>query len=275
MSKRPVTTAPTLAQLEVHAIPEAIRKLARRRDEIQSVVLPPGCDVAAMFAIAKSLCTKLDQTLIEVFGQNSKQYEDCRIGAMEFHGNMAFFSAPSPQKVAALFKAGQDKAVLKINTQIGMLEERAADIGQGSGSRNVLGAYEGLDLHPTIADAATDLFKNGHYSHAILDATIALTNLVRLKSGQEGDGATFMESVFSAKNPILRFNELRDESDMNEQKGFMLLFSGAITCLRNPRAHKLIEDEAERALEFIAFISLLAKLLDGAKKVPRNMGDKK
>lgn len=34
--------------------------------------------------------------------------------------------------------------------------------------------------------------------------------------------------------------------------------------LRNLRAHGFIEDDPERELEFIAFASLLAKLLDGA-----------
>ena len=46
----------------------------------------------------------------------------------------------------------------------------------------------------------------------------------------------------------------------------MLMSSGAVAGLRHPRAHTLIKDGAERALEFIAFVSLLAKLLDGAKK---------
>jgi hypothetical protein len=47
----------------------------------------------------------------------------------------------------------------------------------------------------------------------------------------------------------------------------MMLFSGAVAGLRNPRAHRLVKDDAERALEFIAFVSLLAKLADQAKKV--------
>jgi len=45
----------------------------------------------------------------------------------------------------------------------------------------------------------------------------------------------------------------------------MMLFSGAVSGLRNPRAHSFIDDDPERALEFIAFVSLLAKLLDKAK----------
>jgi uncharacterized protein (TIGR02391 family) len=75
-----------------------------------------------------------------------------------------------------------------------------------------------------------------------------------------------METVFSPKKPVLRFNDGRDQSDQDEQKGFMMMFSGAVAGLRNPRAHRLIKDDPERALEFIAFVSLLAKLLDGTKK---------
>ena len=47
---------------------------------------------------------------------------------------------------------------------------------------------------------------------------------------------------------------------MNHGRGF----TGAVTGLRNPRAHKIIKDDPEMALEFIAFVSLLAKLADKA-----------
>ncbi len=46
----------------------------------------------------------------------------------------------------------------------------------------------------------------------------------------------------------------------------MFLYSGAMLALRNPRAHELIEDDPDMALEYIAFISLLAKSLDKAER---------
>lgn len=137
-----------------------------------------------------------------------------------------------------------------------------------TGADRVLQAYEGLDLHPDIADAASQLYRDGHFANAIEDAVKALNARVRLRSGVELDGAELMQRVFAPKSPVLRFNDLADDSDRNEQMGFMMMFSGAVAGLRNPRAHKLIKDDAERALEFIAFVSLLAKLLDGAKKGP-------
>jgi hypothetical protein len=65
----------------------------------------------------------------------------------------------------------------------------------------------------------------------------------------------------------LAIADAADQSDRDEQKGFMMMFSGAVAGLRNPRAHKLIKDDPERALEFIAYVSLLAKLLDARAQV--------
>jgi uncharacterized protein (TIGR02391 family) len=125
---------------------------------------------------------------------------------------------------------------------------------------------EARDLHPVIAEAANKLFLDTHYAKAIVDAVIALSNLVRRHSGEDLDGDKLMTTVFSPSNPILQFNDLKNQSDRDEQKGFMMMFAGAVAGLRNPRAHSLRKDDPQRALEFIAFVSLLAKLLDGARK---------
>jgi uncharacterized protein (TIGR02391 family) len=71
--------------------------------------------------------------------------------------------------------------------------------------------------------------------------------------------------AFSPNSPVLKFNALANQSDKDEQKGFMQMFAGAVSGLRNPRAHGFLKDDPERALEFIAFVSLLAKLLDETK----------
>jgi uncharacterized protein (TIGR02391 family) len=131
----------------------------------------------------------------------------------------------------------------------------------------LLRAYQGLELHPDIARAASKLYQDRHYANAVEAAVKALNNLVRLRSGLEVDGVTLMERAFSTKNPILKFNDLSTESDRDEQRGFMMMFSGAVAGLRNPRAHGFIHDDPERALEFIAYVSLLAKLLDEATRV--------
>jgi len=59
---------------------------------------------------------------------------------------------------------------------------------------------------------------------------------------------------------MLAFNSLANQSDQDEQCGFMMLFSGAVAELRKSRAHGFIWDDPERALDFIALVILLAKL---------------
>jgi hypothetical protein len=49
----------------------------------------------------------------------------------------------------------------------------------------------------------------------------------------------------------------------------MLLFQGTVFAFRNPRAHKLLENSPEEALESIALINLLAKRLEQAKPVKK------
>lgn len=61
-------------------------------------------------------------------------------------------------------------------------------------------------------------------------------------------------------------NDLQDPTDLDEQEGMMHLFMGAVLALRNPRAHALNVDTAEGAAESIAFLSMLAKRVDQAKR---------
>ena len=162
-------------------------------------------------------------------------------------------------------KTNVRSAIASLKTSIEMLDEKLAESDDDSASR-VMQAYEGLKLHPEIARASTKLYQDGHYSTAVEKAVVALNDFVRLRSSSTLDGVGLMQKVFSPKDPILKFNDLTDRSDLDEQMGFMNLFCGAVSGLRNPRAHSFIHDEPERALEFIAFVSLLAKLLDEADR---------
>jgi uncharacterized protein (TIGR02391 family) len=88
-----------------------------------------------------------------------------------------------------------------------------------------------------------------------------------MRSGRDDLGGTeLMQVVFSPKAPVLRFNDLSTETDRSEQQGMMFLFAGAMLALRNPRAHELIEDDPEQALEYMGFLSMLAKSLDRSKR---------
>jgi uncharacterized protein (TIGR02391 family) len=114
------------------------------------------------------------------------------------------------------------------------------------------------NLHPTIQQAASKLFADGHYRQALLDAYIAVDNAVREKSQLAGSGTRLMETAFSPGNPVLKIGDSPDE-----QQGFMALFRGAILAIRNPKAHSLNgTHDAQRALEWLFFASVLLRNLD-------------
>lgn len=121
-------------------------------------------------------------------------------------------------------------------------------------------------LHPIVQKTAGALFMDGHYRSAILDSYIALVEAVQVKSGMlDLDNTTLMQTVFSAKNPIIKISNSSDE-----QLGFMWLFSGAVMAIRNPKAHRLISQrDPQRTLEWLNFASVLFRVLDDSKLIIR------
>ena len=214
----------------------------------------------------RALEHKLDDLLVEIFGADTIEYNRYRgITRLDRAGMNMMYATPINE-----VREGLRHGLAHAKTQLDAIKsgflEKLEDSGRTTTSKT-LKAYEGLELHPAIERASGQLFRDGHYANAVEDSVKALNALVRLNSGvDDKDGVSLMESVFTPKNPILKFNNLADDSDRDEQKGFMMMFSGAVAGLRNPRAHKIIKDTPEMALEFIAFVSLLATLADKARK---------
>jgi uncharacterized protein (TIGR02391 family) len=86
------------------------------------------------------------------------------------------------------------------------------------------------------------------------------------RSGRGLDGAPLMRTVFSKDNPVLLFNNLADQTDLDQQEGLMHLFEGAVLGIRNPGGHSFPEGTEQRAIEYISLLSLLAYLVQEAKK---------
>jgi len=123
-------------------------------------------------------------------------------------------------------------------------------------------------LHPRIRKVSEKLLTDGHYAQAILEAYKTVSNHVKEKSGRKDlDGQDLMSTVFSVKNPILKLNKLRSRSDQDEQMGFMFLFMGAMTGIRNPKAHDIVEQmDPIRSIEYLAFASLLSRRIEESAK---------
>lgn len=261
MAKAEKPTVPQTAKLNADQLREGIQKIQRRIADLDAL---NDVRVGNLGDEAERITNKVNATLREVFGQDSIESNEYSLDWSHFF--VIVMGGTPADLQSANFQRGVGSARNKLRTAIEVMTERLEDARPGGGPGRALRAYDGLMLHPEIERATSDLYHGGHYANAVEDAVKALNDLVRLRSGEAGDGAALMERVFSPRNPILRFNDLADQSDADEQKGFMMMFTGAVAGLRNPRAHKLIKDDAERALEFIAFVSLLAKLLESAKK---------
>lgn len=261
-SKQPEHKA---ANLSLKQMELAIPKIERRIADLESLDIDEVKDRSdpRIDALEK----ELDALLVSIFGAGTVEYDRYRwsVTRLDTASVNIMYAAPIYEIREGL---KQGIATAKANLESikrGFLEE-LKDAGYTAEAKT-LKAYEGLELHPVIERAAGQLFRDGHYANAVEDAVKALNALIRLNSGTEDkDGSALMEFVFSPKNPVLKFNNLSDTSEIDEQKGFMMMFSGAVAGLRNPRAHKIIKDDPGMALEFIAFISLLAKLADKARK---------
>jgi hypothetical protein len=74
-----------------------------------------------------------------------------------------------------------------------------------------------------------------------------------------------MRTVFYRNNPILAFNDLANQTDLDEQEGMMHLFEGAVLTIRNPGGRTFPEGTEQRAMEYIPLLSLLAYRVQEAK----------
>ena len=74
-----------------------------------------------------------------------------------------------------------------------------------------------------------------------------------------------MRTAFSAKSPTLHFGDLSSTSKKNEQLGYMDIFAGSMTGIRNPRAHDhQLKDDPGMALQLLILANHLMEKLDAA-----------
>lgn len=164
------------------------------------------------------------------------------------------------------FSSNSVKSVLnEIRTKlISLIMEKHKEVSSHGDNANINSdmPIELSYLHPIVQKTAGELFRDGHYRQAILDTYIALVDAVKMKSGRHDlDNTPLMQTVFSIKNPLISVS-----ADADEQLGFMWLFTGAVMGIRNPKAHRLIDQkDPQRTLEWLSFASVLLRVLDDSK----------
>lgn len=124
-------------------------------------------------------------------------------------------------------------------------------------------------IHPLITRTSKALFLDGHYANAAEDAFVEINfrvkeifKLIHPDNPKIPDGVEAMNKMFSANNPIIKLGDLSTETGRNLQQGYMNLFSGAMSALRNPKAHENIDLSKEECKKRLVFASMLMDRLD-------------
>ena len=122
-------------------------------------------------------------------------------------------------------------------------------------------------IHPSIAEVSKKRIKDGYYADAVEAACKTLNARVRDivldQTGEELDGAGLMRKAFSPGNPIIRIASPASKSGHDTQQGYMEIYAGVMTGIRNPKAHDNEMITKEDALRKLMMISLLMYKIDG------------
>ena len=128
--------------------------------------------------------------------------------------------------------------------------------------------FDRLVTNDPLRQATRTRFRSRNFADAVEAAFKCVDNAVKEKSGlSDKGGSDLMFTAFNEKNPVLKLNELHSTTDRNEQEGYKHLFAGAMTGIRNPRAHEHeLKDDPKVALELLAFANHLMGKLGAATK---------
>jgi uncharacterized protein (TIGR02391 family) len=126
-----------------------------------------------------------------------------------------------------------------------------------------------LDLESEISaslwQAITASYTESNYTGAIQDAILALTDLIRTKSGFTADGAALIHQALGGDHPVIKINAFVTDTEQTEQRGVTELLRGFYTGIRNPRSHSKRTDTKKEADAVICFVNYLLGLIDKSK----------
>lgn len=121
-------------------------------------------------------------------------------------------------------------------------------------------------VHPRVKALAKPRYEAGFFGDAVeacfKEVNDAVKRIVHDEHGRELDGSGLMTTAFSPQNPLIKLSPLISETDKNIQQGYMQIFSGSMTGIRNPKAHGNLNPDSSKALHLISLASLLMHKVD-------------
>jgi len=262
VTRKTAPAAPQAANLTAEQMRASIPKLERRIRDLEE--FDPNSLQQRNDPRLDALENKLTDTISEVFGHGTLEYHRFAPHGLDRAGYNTMRQTPLGEVIRSVADS-KVREITNLRTVIELFNEKLADGGDTSATK-ARRAFGDLDLHPEIARACSQLFEDGHYAEAVENGCKVLDMLVKMRSMRmDPSGTELMQLVFSPKAPILKYNNQANDSEKSEQQGMMYLFAGAMLALRNPRAHGLVDDHPENAVEYLSFLSMLAKSLDRTK----------
>ena len=124
-------------------------------------------------------------------------------------------------------------------------------------------------INPKIQKVTRKKFETGFYADSIESAlkeiNSVIKKIVKTKTGEELDGAKLMQKTFSVTNPLIELADLSTESGKNIQQGFLQIYSGAMTGIRNPKAHENLDIDIDEAVRLLCFCGELMDKIEKRK----------
>ncbi|MEY2498084.1 MAG: hypothetical protein QOD12_1640 [Verrucomicrobiota bacterium] len=242
-------------------IDRGIAKLERRIVELEN--LDVGSAISGHTGADDVARSNACETIRDIFGTNSPEFRENE--HLQLWAGPLFINMATAQIIAGTDR-GRIQAIGILRGLINRLKEKREDFTTG-GITSPASYFDQLSLHPRIAGVSRDLFQDGYHWEAVFAVSKALVNYVKEQSGRHDlDRAPLMRAVFSKNSPVLALNDLKDQTDFDEQEGMMHLFEGAVLGIRNPGGHTFPEGPEQRAIEYISLLSLLAYRIQEAKR---------
>jgi uncharacterized protein (TIGR02391 family) len=127
----------------------------------------------------------------------------------------------------------------------------------------VVHPFELRNVHIGFPPKVRNLFDDGHGAEATFHAFKYVEKVVQLHSSSALTGEKLMLKVFDSDSPTVKLNTLSNTSEIDEQRGYRFIFSGAIVAIRNPGGHEIaLSDDPDVCLDHLAFASLLLRRLE-------------
>ena len=124
-------------------------------------------------------------------------------------------------------------------------------------------------VHPRVAQLARQRFEAGNNGDAVesvfKEINQVVKRIVKKLKAPELDGHGLMTTALSANNPLIKLTELETKTDHDIQQGYMEIMAGAMTGIRNPKAHGNLNPPSSEALHLISLASLLMHKIDERK----------